>query len=252
MTTPPQQSTQPIQYIPAQSSISQISNPILTINTLHTNTRTNLTTSRTLSRPPLPFIQNNRLSYNLNSTNFHHQPPSTTTQNHPTNQSSSTQNHNHFSFPTTQTNPPIQTVTTESQPNTFNILPISQNSHTTHTIPPSTIPPLTLTTPTYINSSTSISEPKKSFDGLDHNYTPEAYLQHIEARVTFSLGSQPTNAHEYKFWHARRMAFIQCSLTGTALSWYIRLNDTILGTSCSVSVEQSVSQPDDSSSSLDI
>ena len=32
--------------------------------------------------------------------------------------------------------------------------------------------------------------------------------------------------HEYKFWHARRMAFIQCSLTGTALSWYIRLNDT--------------------------
>ena len=28
------------------------------------------------------------------------------------------------------------------------------------------------------------------------------------------------------FWHARRMAFIQCSLTGTALSWYICLNDT--------------------------
>ena len=28
------------------------------------------------------------------------------------------------------------------------------------------------------------------------------------------------------FWQARRMAFIQCSLTGTALSWYICLNDT--------------------------
>ena len=80
--------------------------------------------------------------------------------------------------------------------------------------------------PTYINSSTSISEPIKPFDGLDHNYTPEEYLQHIEARVTFSLGLQPTLEHEYKFWHARRMAFIQCSLTGTALSWYIRLNDT--------------------------
>ena len=80
--------------------------------------------------------------------------------------------------------------------------------------------------PTYINSSTSISEPTKPFDGLDHNYTPEEYLQHIEARVTFSLGLQPTSDHEYKFWHARRMAFIQCSLTGTALSWYIRLNDT--------------------------
>ena len=80
--------------------------------------------------------------------------------------------------------------------------------------------------PTYISSSTSISEPIKPFDGLDHKYTPEDYLQHIEARVTFSLGLQPTLEHEYKFWHARRMAFIQCSLTGTALSWYIRLNDT--------------------------
>ena len=81
--------------------------------------------------------------------------------------------------------------------------------------------------PTYINSSTSISEPIKPFDGLDHNYTPEEYLQHIEARVTFSLGLQPSSEHEYKFWHARRMAFIQCSLTGTALSWYIRLTTPI-------------------------
>ena len=80
--------------------------------------------------------------------------------------------------------------------------------------------------PTYINSSTSISEPIKPFEGLDHDYTPEESLQHIEARVTFSLGLQPTSEHEYKFWHARRMAFIQRSLTGTALSWYIRLNDT--------------------------
>ena len=69
-----------------------------------------------------------------------------------------------------------------------------------------------------------MSELIKPFDGLDHNYTPEECLQHIEARVTFSLGLQPTSDYEYKFWHARRMAFIQCSLTGTCLSWYIRLN----------------------------
>ena len=80
--------------------------------------------------------------------------------------------------------------------------------------------------PTYINSSTYISEPIKPFDGLDHNYIPEEYLQNIETRDTFSFGLQPTSEHEYKFWHARRMAFIQCSLTGTALSWYILLNDT--------------------------
>ena len=85
---------------------------------------------------------------------------------------------------------------------------------------------ITISHPTYINSSTSISESIKPFDGLGHNYTPEEYLQHIEARVTFSLGLLPTSEHEYKVSHARRMALIHCSLTGTALSWYIRLNDT--------------------------
>ena len=31
---------------------------------------------------------------------------------------------------------------------------------------------------------------------------------------------------EYKFRHAQRMAFIQCPITGTSISWFIRLNDT--------------------------
>ena len=57
---------------------------------------------------------------------------------------------------------------------------------------------------------------------MDHNYTPEEYLKHNAACVTL----QPTTGYEYKFWHARRMAFIQWSLIGTALSWYTRLNDT--------------------------
>ena len=100
------------------------------------------------------------------------------------------------------------------------------NNPTYNTAPPSTISHNTMSHPTYINSSTSISEPIKLFDGLDHNYTPEEYLQHIGARVTISLGLQLISEHEYKFWHARRMAFLQCSLTGTAFSWYIRLNDT--------------------------
>ena len=99
------------------------------------------------------------------------------------------------------------------------------NIPTFKTTPPSTKSQPTISQPTYITSSTSISEPIKPFDGLDHYYTPGEYLQHIEARVTFSLGLQATSDHEYKFWHARRMAFVHCSLTGTALSWYIRLND---------------------------
>ena len=48
--TPPRQPTQTIQYIPAQPSIAQNPNPVLTINTLHTNPTTNSTTSRTLYR----------------------------------------------------------------------------------------------------------------------------------------------------------------------------------------------------------
>ena len=110
--------------------------------------------------------------------------------------------------------------------NTPNISSSFSNIPTYNTVPPSTIPQSTVSHPTYINCSSSISEPIKLFDGLDHNYTPEELLHHIEARVTFSLGVQPTSDHEFNFWHARRRAFMQCSLTGTALSWYIRLKDT--------------------------
>ena len=102
----------------------------------------------------------------------------------------------------------------------------TSNIHFYNTVTPSTITQSTVSHPTYINSSTSISDRIKPFDGLDHTYTPEEYLQHIEARVIVSLGLQFASDHEYKFWHARSMAFVQCTLTGTALSWYIRLNDT--------------------------
>ena len=64
----------------------------------------------------------------------------------------------------------------------------------------------------------------KLFNGLDHNYLPDE--QHIEARVAFPVGLQSTNTHKDKFWHARGMAFMQYSLSGTALSWYICLSDT--------------------------
>ena len=103
---------------------------------------------------------------------------------------------------TIRTNPHFHNTSTTSFTNT-------SNNPTYNTVPPSTISHNTISHPTYINSSTSISESIKPFDGLDHNYTPEESLQHIEARVTFSLGLQPTSEHEYKFWHALRMAFIQ-------------------------------------------
>ena len=78
---------------------------------------------------------------------------------------------------------------------------------------------------TFINMSASIPEPMKPFDGLDHSYIPEEYLQQVEARLTFAIGEEPqNNPIKYKSWHNRRMAYIQCSLTGTALDWYTDLH----------------------------
>ena len=77
---------------------------------------------------------------------------------------------------------------------------------------------------TFINTSASIPEPMKPFDGLDHSYTPEEYLQQVEARLTFAIGEEPqNNSVKYRSWHNRRMAYIQCSLIGTALDWYTNL-----------------------------
>ena len=191
----------------------------------------NYTTSRHLSRPPLQPILTNPLSYNLTSTNSSHTQQSSTNNNRPNFLST---------FPPSQTSNTITPTLQNSQiqisnPSSTNIrtnphfhkpptTPFTNTSTvpTFNTVSPSTISQNTISQPTCINSSTSISEPYKPFDRLDHNYTPEEYLQHIEARVTFFLGLQPTSENEYKIWHARRMAFIQCSLTGTALSWYFR------------------------------
>ena len=234
--TPPSSSEiQTSTYTPAQTNPVQTTQPTLNINTIHSNPSSNYTTARHLSRPPLQPILTNPLSCSLTSTNPN--PPQQAQINYNTSNQLNALSSQHTSNtinPTLQTsqfhisNPPSTTIRTNPhfQNTATTSLTNISNIPTYNTTPPSTITPNTMSHPTYINSSTSISEPIKPFDGLDHNYTPEEYLQHIEARVTFSLGLQPTLEHEYKFWHARRMAFIQCSLTGTALSWYIRSNDT--------------------------
>ena len=234
-TPPSPPETQTSTYTLAQTNTLQTTQPTLNFNTIHSNPSPNYTTARYLSRPPLQTILTNPLSYSLTSTNPSHTQQSQINYNtpNPLNTLSSRHTSNTIT-PTLQTsqfqipNPPSTTIRTNPHfHNTSNTsLTNISNNPTYNTTPPSTRSHNTMSHPTYINSSTSISEPVKPFDGLDHNYIPEEYLQHIEARDTFSLGLQPTSEHEYKFWHLRRMAFIQCSLTGTALSWYIRLNDT--------------------------
>ena len=162
-------------------------------------------------------ILTNPLSYNLTSTNPSYPQQSQTNNNRPnsinTFPSQQTSNTITLTFQTSQfqiQNPPSTTIRTNPpfhNTSTTSFTNIS-NHPTYNTAPPSTISHNTISHPTYNNSSTSKSEPIKLFDGLDHNYTHEEYLQHIEARVTFSLSLQPTSEHEYKFWHARRVAFI--------------------------------------------
>ena len=222
-------------YTPAQTNPVPTTQPTSNINTILSNPSFNYTTARHLSRPPLQTILTNPLSYSLISTNPSHTHKSQINYNTPNPKNTLSSQHTSSTItPTLQTsqfqiqNPPSTTIRTNPyfhNTSTTSLTNISNNP-AYNTTPPSTVSYNIMSHPTYINSSTSISEPVKPFDGLDHNYTPEEYLQHIEARVTFSLGLQPTSEHEYKFWHARRMAFVQCSLTGTALSWYIRLNDT--------------------------
>ena len=114
-------------------------------------------------------------------------------------------------------NPPLSHISTD---------PLYQmNQHTiynpTTNVPPvnmvqSVVPPpqyMPIQQDTFINTSSSTPEPMKTFDGLDHSYLPE-----VEARLTFAIGEEPQiNPVKNRSWHNRRMAFIQCSLIGTAL-----------------------------------
>ena len=141
------------------------------------------------------------LSYNLTSTNSNPTQQPTTNNNRISSLNTCPPSQTSNKFPPTLQNSQFQIPNTPSTTNRTNCH--FHNTSTTsftnisivptyHTVQPSTISQITIPQPTYINCSTSVSERIKPFDGLDHDYTPEEYLQHIEARVTFSLGLQPT------------------------------------------------------------
>ena len=126
-------------------------------------------------------------------------------------------------------NPPLTHISTDplyqmNQHTTYNPTTISQPINTVQPVipPPQYIP---IQQDTFINTSASAPEPMKPFDGLGHSYTPEEYLQQVEARLTFAIGEEPqNNPAKYRSWHNRRMAYIQCSSIGTALDWYTNLH----------------------------
>ena len=110
--------------------------------------------------------------------------------------------------------PPLSHISTDplyqmNQHTTYNPTQISPTVNMAQSVapPPQYIP---IQQGTFINNSASIPEPMTPFDGLDHSYTPEDYLQQVEARLTFAIGEEPqNNPVKYRSWHNRRMAYIQ-------------------------------------------
>ena len=169
--TPPSHSEiQTSTYTPAQTNPVQ---PTLNVNTIHSNPSFNHTTARHLSRPPLQTILTNPLTYSLTSTNPSHTQQSQINYNTPNSLNTlSSQHMSNTITPTLQTsqfqiqNPPSTTIRTNPHfhnTSTTSFTNISNNP-TNKTVPPSTISHKTMSHPTYINSSTSISEPIKPFD----------------------------------------------------------------------------------------
>ena len=146
-------------------------------------------------------LQNQRTSYSNIV-----QPPQRRPQNHPLSHISTDplyQMNQHTTYNPTTISPPVNMIQPVAPPPQY--IPIQQD--------------------TIINTSASIPEPMKPFDCLDHSYTIEEYLQQVEARLTFAIGEEPqNNPVKYRPWHNRRMAYIQCSLIGTALDWYTNLH----------------------------
>ena len=180
---------------------------------IHTNPPPDIINSRTLSRPPLQTIPTNTLQYNLSSTNTHTTQHSISSLQHNSQPTTSSIYIQHQNIPAPSTSSIRTYFSPISQiPTNTNNLQTKTSLSNYHKSLPYTQPSTTISNPTSNISSTSVSEPIKPFDDLDHKYTPEEHLQHIEARVTFSLGLQPTTSHEHKFWHARRMVLYNALL----------------------------------------
>ena len=121
-------------------------------------------------------------------------------------------------------NPPLSYISTDplnqmNQHTTYNPTQISPSVNMAQSVvsSPQYIP---IQQDTFMKTSASIPEPMKPFEGLDHSYTSEKYLQQVEVRLTFAIGEEPqNNPVKYRSCHDRRMTYIQCTLIGTALDW---------------------------------
>ena len=58
------------------------------------------------------------------------------------------------------------------------------------------------------------------FDGLDYQYPPEEHLHLIDADPIFTNREQPLDPAAYNKWHNWEVAYMQCSLSRIALTFF--------------------------------
>ena len=54
-----------------------------------------------------------------------------------------------------------------------------------------------------MNFSVAINKSVQTFDGLDHQRTPEEHLHQSDAHIIFTMGQQPFDLGSYNQWHKR-------------------------------------------------
>ena len=66
----------------------------------------------------------------------------------------------------------------------------------------------------------------RTFDGLDHQYTLGKLLHQTDTHMIFTMGEQPLHLAAVNQKHSGKMAYIQCSLSGIASGWFLRLHES--------------------------
>ena len=81
-------------------------------------------------------------------------------------------------------------------------------------------------TENYTLSFVAMNKSVESLERLDRQKTPEEFLYQIDAHMTLTMGEQPFHPVSNNQWQKRKVAYIQCSLSEIASSWFLRLQES--------------------------
>ena len=72
----------------------------------------------------------------------------------------------------------------------------------------------------------ALNKSVKTFDGLDHQYTPQELIHQIDAQMIFTRGGEhPFDLLAWYYCYKQKTPHIHCSLCEITLSWFLRLHE---------------------------